>query len=79
MLYSGYLKRQKYDIEAFKKDENVFIPLNINYRSVGGLSTEIIEKLNITKPETIGQASRLYGMTPSALVSILRHLRKNAA
>ena len=78
-IYSGYLKRQKNDIESFVKDESLVIPVNLDYNKVGGLSSEVIEKLNLVKPETIGQASRLYGITPTALVTIMRFLKKNAA
>ncbi len=78
-IYSGYLKRQKHDIDSFVKDERLVIPINIDYNKVGGLSSEVIEKLNLIKPETIGQASRLYGITPTALVTIMRYLKKHAA
>ena len=78
-LYSGYLKRQESDIKSFKKDEKLKIPKNINFREVGGLSNEAIEKLSIIKPETISQASRISGITPVAIVSILRHIKRTAA
>ena len=78
-IYSGYLKRQKNDINSFIKDEGITIPASLDYTKVGGLSSEVIEKLNTTKPETIGQASRMFGITPTALVSIMRYLKKYAA
>ena len=78
-LYSGYLKRQENDINSFKKDEKLKIPKNINFEEIGGLSNEAIEKLTKTKPETISQASRISGITPVAIVSILRHLKRLAA
>ena len=77
--YSGYLKRQEYDISSFKKDEKIKIPRNINFKTIGGLSNEAIEKFELIKPETLGQAARVSGITPSALISLLRHLRRNAA
>ena len=77
--YSGYLKRQQQDINAFKRDEMVKIPDNINFNLIEGLSSEAKEKLTKIKPETIGQASRVSGITPSALISVLRYLRRYAA
>ena len=78
-LYSGYLKRQESDIKSFKKDEKLRIPKDINFKEVGGLSNEAIEKLSLIKPETISQASRISGITPVAIVSILRHIKRTAA
>ena len=78
-LYSGYIKRQEQDIRSFKRDENLKIPKDIDFNLVGGLSSEAIEKLTKTKPETISQASRISGITPVAIVSILRHIRRFAA
>ena len=78
-LYSGYLKRQENDIKSFKRDEKVKIPKNLNFEEIGGLSNEVIEKLTKIKPETISQASRISGITPVAIVSILRHLKRLAA
>ena len=57
--YLGYLKRQSHDIEAFKKDESIAIPDDINYDSFSGLSAEIKSKLNLIKPKTLGQALRI--------------------
>ena len=78
-LYSGYLKRQESDIKSFKKDEKLKIPKNTNFEEIGGLSNEAIEKLTKIKPETISQASRISGITPVAIVSILRHLKRLVA
>ena len=78
-LYSGYIKRQENDIRSFKRDEKLKIPKDIDFNLVGGLSNEAIEKLTKTKPETISQASRISGITPVAIVSILRHIRRFAA
>ena len=78
-LYSGYIKRQENDIRSFKRDEKLKIPKNTDFNLIRGLSNEAIEKLNKTKPETISQASRISGITPVAIVSILRHIRRFAA
>ena len=78
-LYSGYLKRQENDIKSFKKDERLKIPKNLKFENIGGLSNEAIEKLTKIRPETISQASRISGITPVAIVSILRHLKRLAA
>ena len=75
--YSGYLERQREDILDFKKDENLKIPKNINYKNVGSLSNEIIEKLSKIKPPTLGAASRVSGVTPPAVIAILRYIKKN--
>ena len=76
--YSVYLKRQKNDISDFKKDEKLTIPKNINYNNVGSLSNEIIEKLSIIKPPTLGAASRISGITPAAIIALLRHVKREA-
>jgi len=75
--YSGYLERQRSDIEDFKKDEELKIPQPINYNNIGSLSNEIIEKLSNVNPPTIGAASRVSGVTPAAIIAILRYIKKN--
>lgn len=75
--YLGYLERQRIDIEDFKKDEELKIPQPINYKKIGSLSNEIIEKLNYVNPPTIGAASRISGVTPAAIIAILRYIKKN--
>ncbi len=75
-IYHGYMDRQKADIETFTKDENVRIPDTIDYWQVGGLSAELAERLANTRPHTIGQASRMESMTPSAITALLAHLNK---
>ena len=75
--YSGYLERQRADILDFQKDERLKIPNKINYKEVGSLSNEIIEKLSKIKPKTLGAASRVSGVTPAAIVAILRYIKKN--
>ncbi|ESQ80916.1 tRNA uridine-5-carboxymethylaminomethyl(34) synthesis enzyme MnmG [Asticcacaulis sp. YBE204] len=74
-LYSGYLGRQAAEIDAFRKDENLALPDDLDYFAVGGLSNEAKEKLNRVKPLTLGQASRIEGMTPGALTALLFHVR----
>ncbi len=78
-LYSGYLDRQQSEIDAFRKDEALLLPKSINYASIGGLSNEVREKLELVQPETLGAASRIPGVTPAAITALLRHVRKRAA
>ena len=74
--YAGYLDRQSHDIKSFKKDEAVVIPAKINYDSLSGLSNEIKSKLNKVRPKTLGQAIRIDGVTPAAIIIILSHIKK---
>ena len=73
--YQGYLRRQQADIDAMRKDENVLIPEEMDFAKIGGLSAESQDLLTRYQPETLGQASRIPGLTPAALVAVLRHLR----
>ncbi len=75
--YLGYLDRQSNDIASFKKDESVLIPEGINYDLLSGLSNEIKSKLKNIKPKTLGQASRIDGVTPAAVIIILSYLRRS--
>ena len=74
--YAGYIKRQLADIEVFKKDENLKIKENIDYTKIGGLSREIVAKLSKVRPATIGEASRIPGMTPAAITAVLGYIKK---
>ena len=74
--YLGYLGRQLNDIRSFKKDEDIIIPKNINYESLSGLSNEIKSKLIDIRPNTLGQALRIDGVTPAAAIIILSHIKK---
>ena len=74
--YSGYIERQQREIEKLAKQESLRLPDDIDYESVGGLSNEARQKLVATRPTTLGQASRLEGMTPSAVSLVLIHLKK---
>ncbi len=74
--YLGYLDRQDRDIESFKKDESVIIPDGIDYEKLSGLSNEIKSKLLQVKPKTLGQAIRIDGVTPAAVIILLSHIKK---
>ena len=75
--YMGYLERQSRDIKSFQKDEAISIPLNVNYNSLSGLSNEIKSKLKNIRPKTLGQAIRIDGVTPAAVIIILSHLKRS--
>lgn len=74
--YSGYIDRQKDDIEKVRRQENTVLPADFDYDIVGGLSNELKSKLLDVRPETIAQASRIQGMTPAAISLLLVHLKK---
>ena len=76
--YKGYLKKQKADILAFKRDENLTIPENIDYDSFSGLSNEVKSKFKKIKPKTMGQALRIDGITPAAVYILLSHLKRKS-
>ena len=75
-LYAGYLDRQQADITAFRKDEALALPDELDYEEIGGLSNEMREKLGTARPATLGAASRIPGVTPAALTALLRHVRR---
>jgi len=75
--YSGYLARQQADIDAMRRDDALKIPSHTRFSEIGGLSSESCDLLQRFQPETIGQASRIPGMTPAALVAVLRYLKKD--
>jgi tRNA uridine 5-carboxymethylaminomethyl modification enzyme len=77
--YAGYLKRQEEDIAAFRKDEALHLPGDLDYGRIGSLSAEVREKLDRAKPATLGQAARISGLTPAALVALMRHVKKGGA
>ena len=74
--YVGYLDRQREDISDFKKEEMLLLPRNIDFKAVGSLSNEIIEKLSASQPPTLGAASRISGVTPAAIIALLRFVKK---
>ncbi|HGK7314549.1 tRNA uridine-5-carboxymethylaminomethyl(34) synthesis enzyme MnmG [Aeromonas hydrophila] len=75
--YAGYIERQHDEVEKQLRNENTLLPLDMNYRDVNGLSNEVIAKLSDAKPQTIGQASRISGITPAAISILLVHLKKH--
>ena len=76
--YRGYLKKQKADILAFKRDENLIIPDEINYNNLSGLSNEVKDKFKLIKPKTMGQALRIDGITPAAVYILLSHVKRKS-
>jgi len=76
--YKGYLKKQKADILAFKRDENLIIPDNVNYDDLSGLSNEVKAKFKQIKPKTMGQALRIDGITPAAVYILLSHVKRKS-
>jgi tRNA uridine 5-carboxymethylaminomethyl modification enzyme len=76
--YRGYLKKQKADILAFKRDENLIIPDKINYDNLSGLSNEVKAKFKEIKPKTMGQALRIDGITPAAVYILLSHVKRKS-
>ncbi|MEI9930700.1 MAG: tRNA uridine-5-carboxymethylaminomethyl(34) synthesis enzyme MnmG [Rhizomicrobium sp.] len=73
--YTGYLDRQDADILAFRRDESLALPADLDYAAVQGLSTETRQKLSRIRPSTLGQAARIDGVTPAALTLVLAHVR----
>ncbi len=77
--YAGYLGRQQRDIDVVQRDENVRLGDRVDYGSISGLSNEIRHKLELIRPETLGQAGRIDGMTPAALALVLAHVKNGKA
>ena len=76
--YKGYLKKQNADIIAFKRDENLMIPDNIDYDQFSGLSNEVKAKFKKIRPRTMGQALRIDGITPAAVYILLSHVKRKS-
>jgi tRNA uridine 5-carboxymethylaminomethyl modification enzyme len=76
--YAGYIKRQQSEIERAKRHDSLRLPDHIDYTNVSGLSNEVSEKLKQQQPETLGQASRIPGVTPAAISLLLVYLKKTA-
>jgi tRNA uridine 5-carboxymethylaminomethyl modification enzyme len=76
-LYSSYVRRQEADVIAFRRDEALVLPGDLDYYLIGGLSIEAQEKLSKASPRTLGQASRIPGVTPAAMVALLRYVRRD--
>ena len=77
--YAGYLERQEADIRAFRRDESLRLPPDLDYGRIGSLSAEVKAKLTAARPTTLGAAARISGVTPAALVALLRHVRRHGA
>jgi len=75
--YEGYIKRQIEQVERFREFETISLPDNLNYNEIPSLSTEVREKLSKTRPVSLGQASRIQGITPAAIAVIHIYLKKN--
>ncbi len=74
-MYESYVRRQEADIEAYRKEENLVFPKGMDFGSLGGLSNEARQALETVKPQTLGQAARIPGITPAAAIILLRHAR----
>src|SRR5579875_962264 len=74
--YAGYLERQQRDIAAYRRDEALLLPQELDYDAVGGLSREVREKLARARPATLGAAARISGVTPAALVALLKYVKR---
>jgi len=74
--YSGYIERQREEVERRGRHESTPLPRDLDYRTVRGLSIEVQQKLNAHKPETLGQAARISGVTPAAISLLLVHLKR---
>lgn len=78
-LYARYLERQQQDIDAFRRDENLSLPTDLDYTAIRSLSAEVCQKLSQVKPATIGAASRIPGVTPAAISALLGHVKRYGA
>ncbi|SCA56358.1 glucose-inhibited cell-division protein [Candidatus Terasakiella magnetica] len=74
--YAGYLERQEADIRAFRRDESLSLPEDLDYMSIDGMSTEVRSKLAEHKPSTLGAAARISGITPAALTALLSYVKR---
>ena len=77
--YAGYIDRQQEEIERLRTSEDTLLPDDLDYAAIGGLSKEIQGKLSAARPQTLGQASRIPGVTPAAVSLLLIHLKKRGA
>jgi tRNA uridine 5-carboxymethylaminomethyl modification enzyme len=77
--YAGYLERQNADIRAFRRDESLTLPDDLDYAAIGSLSTEVRQKLSVARPENLGAAGRISGVTPASLIALLRHVKRGVA
>jgi tRNA uridine 5-carboxymethylaminomethyl modification enzyme len=77
--YAPYVARQRSEVARLKADEAVLLPEYLDYARIPGLSTEMVERLSLARPSTLGAASRIRGITPAALAAILVSARRKAA
>ena len=77
--YAGYIERQREEIERAAHYENMRLPVDMDYQQISALSIEVRQKLQEHQPETLGQASRISGVTPAAISLLLIHLKKQQA
>ncbi|MHA1113012.1 MAG: tRNA uridine-5-carboxymethylaminomethyl(34) synthesis enzyme MnmG [Alphaproteobacteria bacterium] len=74
-IYAGYLARQEADIAAYRRDESLHLPRDLDFGEIGGLSAEVRQKLDVARPATLAAAARISGVTPAALISLLRYVK----
>jgi tRNA uridine 5-carboxymethylaminomethyl modification enzyme len=77
--YAGYLKRQEADIKAFRRDEDLRLPADLDYAAIPSLSAEVRQKLQAAKPATLGAAGRISGVTPAALTILLKYVKRRSS
>ena len=77
--YAGYIERQNADIKSYRQDELLELPGDLDYSRIGGLSTELQQKLSAARPATLGEANRIQGITPAAIVNLLRYVKRRDA
>jgi tRNA uridine 5-carboxymethylaminomethyl modification enzyme len=77
--YAPYIARHDAELRALAANEAVLLDPSLDYRTIGGLSNEMVERLDRARPETLGQAARIAGVTPAALTAIMVHSRRSAA
>lgn len=77
--YAPYLERQAREVRRLREDEGLLLPLSLSFADVPGLSTEMIDRLSVARPPSLGAAARVRGVTPAALSALLLHVRRRAA
>ena len=74
--YASYLERQDADIQALRRDESLHLPTDLDYSRIPGLSNEVRDKLSRVRPETLGKAARISGVTPAAVTALLGYVKR---
>jgi tRNA uridine 5-carboxymethylaminomethyl modification enzyme len=77
-IYAGYIERNRREMESYNRDRNIKIPVDFDYKSISGLTNEMIEKLSKSRPENIASMSKIPGITPAALIAVLRKVKRNS-